>query len=197
MEKWLISILTVSVAMSLLLRILPENSVKKTVHIAFGIIFLLVVTNPCIELFSKNARFDSINYFLENKISAIDENSDDKYAETVIMEYSGSLCEEAQKKIYAETGFICDIEVSVCDEIESDMFGKVLNVKCNVLKDNGTHLDESDHGIINDIPLVKDVVIEFNKKDNEEQIDTSGISDVLTEMFGINQNQCEIYIIGE
>ena len=133
MEKWLISILFFSVAMTLILRMMPENTVKKTVHVSFGIIFLLIVSGPVINLFSRGINIDGVNRFFEQKIEAIDEDSDDKYVDAVIDEYSASVCGIAQERIFDETGLSCDVSVSVCNDINSSLFGSIINVKCGFL----------------------------------------------------------------
>ncbi|MBQ8164414.1 MAG: stage III sporulation protein AF [Clostridia bacterium] len=196
MEKWLISILIFSIAMTLILRVLPENSIKKTVHISFGIIFLLAISGPVLNLFSNGLNSDGINRFFEEKISEIDEEDDDKYVETVLAEYSDSICELAKDRIYDETGMSCEVSVSVCDDVSSSLFGNVLNVKCNVVshKENGQAQSEIENNILTDIPLVEDIVISFNTAKEETQIDEGAVISVLTELFGVSSDQCEIYI---
>ena len=195
MEKWLISILFFSVAMTLILRMLPENTVKKTVHVSFGIIFLLIVSGPVINLFSRGINIDGVNRFFEQKIEAIDEDSDDKYVDAVIDEYSASVCGIAQERIFDETGLSCDVSVSVCNDINSSLFGSIINVKCGILSSDDSRIQDSDeNGILSDIPLVEDIVVTFGSEKDVPHIDTEGVIKVLSDMFGVSHEQCEIYL---
>jgi len=195
--KWLIGILVSSVVMSLILKVLPENSIKKSVHIAFGIIFLLVTAVPLLNMFSEGFEIGGTSAFLKSKVEAVSNDSDDKYIESVISEYSDSLEILAEETLLEENGAECDVTVSVCKEKDSSLFGNVLNVKCLVRKTGVDLGDDKSDSIISDIPLVEDIVISFSRENSENDFDSGPLQETLSRLFGISAEQCEIYTEGE
>ena len=196
MTKWLIGILVSSVVMSFVLKILPENSIKRSAHMAFGIIFLMVTATPLLGLFSSGFKVNDIDFLINSKMENITDDADDKYVLSVVDEYSASLVKVAENKILEETGDVCKVDINVCNDIDSSRFGQVLNVRCEVLeKSESENIDEN--SIVSDIPVIKDIVISFTEKEKKPEPDSSDICDVLVELFGVTKEQCEIYAGGE
>ena len=194
MAEWLIRIIVCSVAMSFILKVIPESSVKKTVQIAFGIVFLLVTAVPVLNTFSQGFDTDNIEFMFKNQIETIDKSSDDNYIKKVIEEYSKSVGKAAETKISEENGVMCDVEVSVCSEVSSSLFGSILNVKCVVL---GEVVSENNGGILADKPLVEDVEISLGMNRKEPDFDCEGILNTLSDTLGVSKDLCEIYVNGD
>lgn len=193
MAEWLIGIIVCSVVMSFILKLIPENSIKKSVHISFGIIFLLVTAIPLLNIFSNGIDLGSLNMLFENRIETLEDSSDDKYVESVISEYSESLNNVAENKILEEKNRVCDVFVTVCDDIDSSLFGEVLNVKCYVSDECSEDKPGDGKSIFSKVPIVSDIVISLDSKKNEDKTDHSEIYEVLNGLFGVSEEQCEIY----
>lgn len=196
MTKWLIGIVVSSVVMSLVLKILPENSIKKTVHMTFGILFLIVSATPLIGLFNSGFKVKDIDFLLNDKIENISDDADDKYIQSVVDEYSDSLVTVAENKILEETGHVCEIDVYVCNDIDSTRFGQILRVKCVVVSKSENE-DDKDNSILSDIPIVQDIVVSLSGNTEKKEFDGSEICGVITDLFGITKEQCEIFAGGE
>lgn len=192
MTEWIAGILVSSVGMSLILKILPDNSIKRAAFTAFGIIFLLVTAYPVIDFFSDDFSIEYFDDFSTEKIPEVQEDSDDKYIESVVSEYCKNLSSEAEKLLLEETGKVCSVDVTVCEDIDSDYFGKVLRAECCVISDQ--EADSGDKSIVSDVPIIKDIVISLSKNDDkEDDFKSDDICEVLTDLFGITGEQCLIY----
>lgn len=194
MAGWLIRIIVCSVAMSLILKVIPESSVKKTVHIAFGIVFLLVTAVPVLNAFSQGFDAGSIDFLFKDQIGTVAENSDDNYVKKVIEEYASSVEKVAEKNISEKNAVRCDVKVTVCSEVNSSLFGSVLNAKCVVLENEVT---ESPDGILSDKPLIDDIKISLGMNKKEPEFDCEGILQTLSDTLGITKDLCEIYVNGD
>lgn len=197
MAEWLIGIIVCSVVMSFILKLIPENSIKKSVHISFGIIFLLLTAIPLLNIFSNGIDLGSLNMLFENRIETLEDSSDDKYVESVISEYSESLNNVAENKILEEKNRVCDVSVTVCDDVDSSLFGEVLNVKCYVSEECSEDKPGDDKSIFSKVPIVSDIVISLDSKKSEDKTDHSEIYEVLNGLFGVSEEQCEIYLKGD
>ena len=194
MAEWLIRIIVCSVAMSLILKVIPESSVKKTVYIAFGIVFLLVTAVPVLNAFSQGFDVGSIDFLFKDQIGTVDENSDDNYIKKVIEEYASSVEKVAEKNISEKNAVRCDVKVTVCSEVNSSLFGSVVNAKCVVLENEVT---ESPGGILSDKPLIDDIKISLGMNKTEPEFDCEGILQTLSDTLGITKDLCEIYVNGD
>ncbi|MBE7065328.1 MAG: hypothetical protein E7384_05910 [Ruminococcaceae bacterium] len=190
MARWIIGIIVSSVVMSLILKIIPENSVKKTVHTAFGIIFLLVTAVPVLNMFSDGFDPQNIDMLFKSKIGTVSDSADDNYIKNVISEYSSSVETLAEKKLLEENGVICDVSVTVCKDIKSSLFGSVLGVKC-VVSDEKPETS-GDKGIITNVPLIEDIEISFGGNSKEPEFDYDGIRKTLSDTLGVSAEICEI-----
>ncbi|MBE7055928.1 MAG: hypothetical protein E7388_00605 [Ruminococcaceae bacterium] len=143
MKIWLTSLITVSLFLSVISSLLPENGVKRACLTAFGFIFLTVIVTP---FFSGTNGFFSKDLLIMESIAETD-SSDSDYISRVCDEYKNRLEDECEAML-SQKDYISDVTVGIYENPDKENFGEILFVKCKVFKegqtkeDNKTHIDK-------------------------------------------------------
>ena len=198
MSAWIYGIVAAGFVMTFVLRILPENSVKRAVSLAFGIIFLLVTAAPIGKLFINNSASFNLSEYFEANLSGLDEEDSQDYIDEVISTYCASTENAVEEQIYEKTGYACDVVLSVNSDVKSDSFGNIISVSCRVvsLEKKNSDVPYDENSIITSIPLIEDIVISIggNEGENEQNFNTDDILAVISEMLGVTAEMCTFTI---
>lgn len=163
MKEWLFGVITASILLTLLLQLVPEGNVKKAVSVGFGFVFLVVILSPLTDIIksivsdvSSSKIYTNLAYSdLISSLGDIEEY--DAYTESVLDEYVRRLQNEVDSAV-GLTGFECKSVVVVNRDIESDEFGRVLSVQCNVSKKENNSKKKK-NGIVKPIDRIEKIVI--------------------------------------
>lgn len=177
MKEWLFTIIASSFLLTLLLQLVPEGDVKKTCKVAFGFVFLAVIISPLSDMidgFFKNINDNKIHInmaYSELLASVRDVEEYNLYTEEVMNEYVKRLEKEVNDAL-SGIGVKSDTVIVVNRDLESDSFGHVTNVACEVRPEN---VKKEKKGIVKPIDKIGKIVIGSDgikikkPKDEEEE----------------------------
>jgi hypothetical protein len=145
----------------MLLQLVPDGNIKKTCKVAFGFVFLAVIISPLTDLadgFFKNINNNKIQVNLaysELLAGVKDAEEYNMYTDEVMNQYVNRLEKEVNDALMG-IGVVSDTVIVVNRDIESDSFGFVASVSCNVRLEDGKKEKKS---IVKPIDKIDKIVI--------------------------------------
>ncbi len=161
MKEWLFTIIVSSFLLTMLLQLVPDGNIKKTCKVAFGFVFLAVIISPLTDLvdgFFKNINNNKIQVNLaysELLAGVKDAEEYNMYTDEVMNQYVNRLEKEVNDALMG-IGVVSDTVIVVNRDIESDSFGFVASVSCNVRLEDGKKEKKS---IVKPIDKIDKIVI--------------------------------------
>lgn len=161
MKEWLFTIIVSSFLLTMLLQLVPDGNIKKTCKVAFGFVFLAVIISPLTDLadgFFKNINNNKIQVNLaysELLAGVKDAEEYNMYTDEVMNQYVNRLEKEVKDALMG-IGVVSDTVIVVNRDIESDSFGFVASVSCNVRLEDGKKEKKS---IVKPIDKIDKIVI--------------------------------------
>lgn len=161
MKEWLFTIIVSSFLLTMLLQLVPDGNIKKTCKVAFGFVFLAVIISPLTDLadgFFKNINNNKIQVNLaysELLAGVKDAEEYNMYTDEVMNQYVNRLEKEVNDALMG-IEVVSDTVIVVNRDIESDSFGFVASVSCNVRLEDGKKEKKS---IVKPIDKIDKIVI--------------------------------------
>lgn len=187
MKDWIIRICTVVVFIAAVNMVIPKNSFKKYSKFVLGLILIIVVINPILELFSKGKSVSAYANEADNFINSKSYDQDIKYSKkenikstnSIFQENLNEACEKALKSKYPDYNWNVVTETSYDDD--SNKF-TIKSIK--VYKES------------TGVKAVKKVEIGKSSSDNENaeyDEDSAKIKNYISSTLSVSQNIISVY----
>ncbi|MTI65431.1 MAG: stage III sporulation protein AF [Firmicutes bacterium] len=193
LKDWAINIAIISIFITILEIIMPKGPLKGYINVIIGLILIIVLINPFINLISNNIDiekevFANINSYNEEN-SVVKESFKELQKDQIIKTYKEKVKKNIIGLVESESKYkVEDINITInLNEDEKD-FGKLKKLKLNLNKKK----DKNKSNItIEDVEV--SISENFNNKNYKETNDKK-ILNILSDNFDIDSNNILIYI---
>ncbi len=195
---WVINIVILVIFLTFLDIILPNHNLKRYINMIAGLLIIIVIINPFINLLSKDINIER-EVFSNIMNSNMKNNSYEKGIEEiqnqqVINIYKESLKKEIIDLIVSKTPYsISDISLEIIEDQDKDDFGKIQSVIL-ILSDNIEQEDGKSKEDINiRVDEVKKVTVNLDKNLSQTQFNSSKefveVQELISDSYRIPKDQ--------
>jgi len=196
---WVKNIVAFLLLVILIDQILPSSNYKKYIKVSVGLVMILLVFTPVLNLLNKG---DSMDYYfnLENfKISSSDLNYDSEMAgaqknEFIVSQYKETLIEQMKELVSGEDYQVKSIDVEIEEDYDSEDFGRINSISITL-----THTETTDETFtnieINEITFEETGTSsesEASLSDNKKNEISLELKNTLTGYYGVDMNNISI-----
>ena len=195
LREWILQIVSMFVFVSLLEIVLPNGQMKKYIDMIIGLLIIIVIINPFINLIFKDID-------IERNILTFPQINDNAQVNNDILKlqqdqmknaYTFKVQGDIMKIIEEKTNYkVLNAVVETIDELEDEDFGMVTKVYLDV--DEKQDLQSDDKQGVN-IKNVENISVNVNnspKIDEDKYSDFSNIKKIISEKYGVADDN--IYI---
>ncbi|MTI48199.1 MAG: stage III sporulation protein AF [Firmicutes bacterium] len=195
LRSWVINIVVLVIFLSFLDMILPKSNMKRYINMIAGLLIIIVLINPFINLLTKDIDIEREVFSNIIESNNIGENTNENISkiqdQQVIEIYKGTLKKEISELINTKTEYVLsDISIDIEEDKEAESFGKIKKVSL-ILSNNKR--SQSDEDIKVKVDSIKDVSVNV---DTKKMSDTSSSSKefeevrkILSDSYSIPQDQ--------
>lgn len=195
---WVINIVILVIFLTFLDIILPNHNLKRYINMIAGLLIIIVIINPFINLLSKDINIER-EVFSNIMNSNMKNNSYEKGIEEiqnqqVINIYKESLKKEIIDLVVSKTPYsISDISLEIIEDQDKDDFGKIQSVIL-ILSDNIEQEDGKSKEDINiRVDEVKKVTVNLDKNLSQTQFSSSKefveVQELISDSYRIPKDQ--------
>lgn len=195
---WVINIVILVIFLTFLDIILPNHNLKRYINMISGLLIIIVIINPFINLLSKDINIER-EVFSNIMNSNMKNNSYEKGIEEiqnqqVINIYKESLKKEIIDLVVSKTPYsISDISLEIIEDQDKDDFGKIQSVIL-ILSDNIEQEDGKSKEDINiRVDEVKKVTVNLDKNLSQTQFNSSKefveVQELISDSYRIPKDQ--------
>ncbi|WP_207753541.1 stage III sporulation protein AF [Sporosalibacterium faouarense] len=195
LRSWVINIVVLVIFLSFLDMILPKSNMKRYINMIAGLLIIIVLINPFINLLTKDIDIEREVFSNIIESNNIGENTNENISkiqdQQVIEIYKGTLKKEISELINTKTEYVLsDISIDIEEDKEAESFGKIKKVSL-ILSNNKR--SQSDEDIKVKVDSIKDVSVNV---DTKKMSDTSSSSKefeevrkIISDSYSIPQDQ--------
>lgn len=194
LREWILQIVSMFVFVSLLEIVLPNGQMKKYIDMIIGLLIIIVIINPFINLIFKDIDIERNILTLPEINDSTQENSDilELQQDQMKSVYAFRVQEDIMKIIEEKTNYkVLSAEVETIDELEDEDFGMVTKVYLYVDEKQDLQSDEKQGVNIKSIENIN-VNLSTNQNNEDEFSDFSNIKKIIGEKYGVADDN--IYI---
>lgn len=194
LREWILQIVSMFVFVSLLEIVLPNGQMKKYIDMIIGLLIIIVIINPFINLIFKDIDIERNILTLPEINDSTQENSDilELQQDQMKSVYAFRVQEDIMKIIEEKTNYkVLNAEVETIDELEDEDFGMVTKVYLYVDEKQDLQSDEKQGVNIKSIENIN-VNLSTNQNNEDEFSDFSNIKKIIGEKYGVADDN--IYI---
>jgi len=196
---WVKNIVAFLLLVILIDQILPSSNYKKYIKVSVGLVMILFVFTPVLNLLNKG---NSMDYYfnLENfKISSSDLGYDSEMAgaqknEFIVSQYKETLIEQMKELVSGEDYQVKSIDVEIEEDYDSEDFGRINSISITLTQTETT--DETFTNIeINEITFEETGTSsesEASLSDNKKNEISLELKNTLTGYYGVDMNNISI-----
>lgn len=193
------NILTYYLILSVLMAMIGKSSYKKYIEMFSGLVMILIILNPLIQLFkAENAL--TLNMQKNELYQITQAESGDmmvaelKQKDAVVKQYEDTIAKQIATVLRNYKYQAADVKVTIEDNTDSDTFGQVkdINVRCQ----RGNSKETEEAGAIEEVSIPK-IKIGTRKEIEKEVSDTLETKEAKLEianMYGIDVSKVKIQI---
>ncbi|NLK75835.1 MAG: stage III sporulation protein AF [Clostridiales bacterium] len=199
--QWVKNIVIYMIVNAIITNLLGDSSYKKYVSMVSGLILVLLVVSPLLDLLSMDDRFDflfrSNNFAVEtaefkNTLQRMEENQ----RQAIFEEYEVKIEKQVRESLQEDNIVLSNFNVEFQDDIDKSGFGEILRINIK-----GEYKAEDRPAFNNGVePITIDpIVIEFKEKENSEKIPSPieiNIKNKLSDFYNIKPDNININIQG-
>lgn len=195
LRTWILNIVTVIVFITFLEILLPNSDMKKYIRMIVGILVMLVILNPILELFNGKIQFEEEVFkttaMLEQKNLTYDiEQFQVGQEEQIIDIYKTKIINHLRQNIESKREFkVVDLTVSIIEERNHKDFGKLKEIYMVLAK------EKSSQDTLENIHPVSNIQIMIGSESNKIQNDglisneqTQKIKEEIALLYDISPN---------
>lgn len=194
LREWILQIVSMFVFVSLLEIVLPNGQMKKYIDMIIGLLIIIVIINPFINLIFKDIDIERNILTLPEINDSTQENSDilELQQDQMKSVYAFRVQEDIMKIIEEKTNYnVLNAEVETIDELEDEDFGMVTKVYLYVDEKQDLQSDDKQGVNIKSIENIN-VNLSTNQNNEDECSDFSNIKKIIGEKYGVADDN--IYI---
>lgn len=194
LREWILQIVSMFVFVSLLEIVLPNGQMKKYIDMIIGLLIIIVIINPFINLIFKDIDIERNILTLPEINDSTQENSDilELQQDQMKSVYAFRVQEDIMKIIEEKTNYnVLNAEVETIDELEDEDFGMVTKVYLYVDEKQDLQSDDKQGVNIKSIENIN-VNLSTNQNNEDEFSDFSNIKKIIGEKYGVADDN--IYI---
>lgn len=196
LKEWIIQIVSVFIFVSLLEIVLPNGQMKKYIDMIIGLLIIIVIINPFINLIFKDIDIER-NIFTSSQIVAnkyqVDEDILKLQQDQMKSAYVLKVEEDIMKIIEEKTKYkVLNVKVETVDELEDEEFGMVTKVYLDV--DEKQDVVNSNEEVVN-IKSVENINVDWSSDQTireAESGDYNEIKNIISTKYDISD--ANIYI---
>lgn len=177
LKNWVTNIIILVILISFLEIILPSTSMKRYINMIIGLLIIIVLINPFINLIAKDMNIERevfSNILKANEMSNNEDNLSEIQDNQVILLYKESIKKEIKDLIYSKTQYkIADLSIDIIEDREDDQFGNIEGVNLAIdttLQDTGNN---DNNNITVKVGQIKEVTVKVTKDSSSKNKNSS------------------------
>lgn len=202
LKQWVHNIAVFIIFYSIVKMVMPKTHYRKYVELILGLIFIIIVASPLINVMGMDNMLTMNIVKQELKISeaSLKENQsylNTKQQEIIEKEYKDLLREQLKRLVEEEGLYIDDYTINI--NKEQGKYGELEGIKL-VLTDVETE------GSIHGIDEIEEITIQVNEKkkepdltpvNQEKQLLASKVESMIADYYGMNKDGVQVQLIGK
>lgn len=198
LKSWSINIVIITIFVTFLEIILPNGTMKRYIRLIIGLLIIIVLINPFINLLSNNINIDKevfAQIINNNNIRNIytTEKIKKEQRKQILELYRNKIEKEIKNIISETTNYIVEeVYVDIVEDEEGNDFGQIKNINLLIKRDNHDCKDNSIK-----VDKVQTINIDINKSNTNTQNlnnanEYSAIKEIIYEYYSIPKENINI-----
>lgn len=193
LREWAINILTLTIFISILEIIIPKSNMKKYIETVIGLVIIIVIINPFINVLTSNIDIDKEVFFSITKpIKINNDEISEKKKKNILDIYSLKVKNDIKEIVEKNSEYeVLNIELEI--ETNDDELGKINRT---FIKLNKKNLDSKNSTIKNIDIKVNSINLSNNlvKQDNNNEVNIEKVKDILKDRYKLQSEDILFYL---
>ncbi|WP_159433575.1 stage III sporulation protein AF [Proteiniborus sp. DW1] len=147
MKNWIINIVVTIFFIAFIEILLPNSNMKKYINMILGLLIIIVLINPIIKFMNNDINIDREVFYNLQSYNTFKVERETKYIETqnqqIIEVYKEKIEREISEFVRDDIDYsVLDVNVSINEDIETEDFGKILDIKVYLGTKNNNNLNQ-------------------------------------------------------
>jgi stage III sporulation protein AF len=200
MREWIINIVIMIVFVTFLEIILPSSNMKRYIQMIIGLLIIIVLINPFINLITKDINIEREVFANIGESFSYDQSGNSEYIELqnkqIINMYKQKLYKEISEMVSKEGDFdIFNLDIDIIEDSIQDNYGDITRIELAIMTAKKEGSQKNDEIKVNKI---QDVVISTLDSDSTKSIQTSEsckkIQKKISEYYKISEDKVLVYL---
>lgn len=181
-KNWIINIVVTIFFIAFIEILLPNSNMKKYINMILGLLIIIVLINPIIKFMNNDINIDREVFYNLQSYNTFKVERETKYIETqnqqIIEVYKEKIEREISEFVRDDIDYsVLDVNVSINEDIETEDFGKILDIKVYLGTKNNNNLNQKSIKI-NEIERI---TINANKSNlyKNDTVNPSGFEEIV------------------
>ncbi|MGF7057002.1 stage III sporulation protein AF [Brassicibacter mesophilus] len=200
MREWIINIVIMIVFVTFLEIILPSSNMKRYIQMIIGLLIIIVLINPFINLITKDINIEREVFANIGESFSYDQTGNSEYIELqnkqIINMYKQKLHKEISEMVSKEGDFdILNLDIDIIEDSIQNNYGDITRIELAIMTAKKEGIQKNDEIKVNKI---QDVVISTLDSDSTKSIQTSEsckkIQKKISEYYKISEDKVLVYL---